>query len=357
MLSPKFVWNDYFSGSPETTLNSTQYSSRQTFSVSSVYVSNCLFNKCTITSGHGGALYCTSSVTYLFVESSAFFSCKTSSGSGGAIYSVNSNNLQSVLYAVCSYDCCATSIGPFAYILVKNIASSKNYANYTSIARCVDDTSRGFETLCLQYGVIFSPSVNFSMNKCKQYSGVVYIISADSSSITSSMSYSSFSDNNATEYNCIWFVDGGTKIEIKSCNILRNTQALSTYGTIYTNRNMIIEDSCILENSATYIFHQGNPSYTITLSNCTVDSTLKTGNLVTQNTVTKSFILALHHMSTQNCHSEYDSAGTLTAIPHVSHPTKKLFCHTCQNHYQARINIFVSLIGVFTVTFIHSNQF
>jgi hypothetical protein len=35
-------------------------------------------------------------------------------------------------------------------------------------------------------------------------------------------------------------------------------------------------------------------------------------------------------MSTQNCHSEYDSAGTLTAAPYIptSSSTKEVYCHT-----------------------------
>ena len=77
-------------------------------------------------------------------------------------------------------------------------------------------------------------------------------------------------------------------------------------------------------------------------------------NVVTQNTVTKSFIHGLNHISTQNCHAQYDSAGTLTAIPYVSHTTKKVIYYTF-NHCQARISDFFSLNWVFMVTFIYKN--
>jgi hypothetical protein len=116
----------------------------------------------------------------------------------------------------------------------------------------------------------------------------------------------------------------GAKCEIKNCNILRNTQGiLGTEGTIYSYGNLTIEDSCILENNANYIFRVSSTSYTSTLSNCTVDSTSGNENVITQNTVTKSFILALNHMSNLICQAEYDSAGTLTPIIQSPSPSKK----------------------------------
>jgi hypothetical protein len=89
----------------------------------------------------------------------------------------------------------------------------------------------------------------------------------------------------------------------------------------------MIENSCILENIAPYIFYQGL-SYGITISNCTLDKTIYNQNLVIQNTVTKSFILALNHMSTRNCNAKYDSAGILTPITlHSSSSNKqKVYC-------------------------------
>jgi hypothetical protein len=361
MFSPKFAWNDYFNGSPATTLNSSQYSSRQTPSVSNVYVLNCLFNRCILSSGNGGALYCSTSVTYLFVESSSFFSCRTNSGEGGAIHFYNTNGGQiSVLYEVCCNDCCSTkSIGLFARIYIGDSASNKNYVNYTSIARCVDDTSNQWETLCLECGKIYCPSVNISVNKCKQQSGIYCHASIDSNYITCSLLYTTFADNSATNYICIYFNRGGPKHEIKCCNILRNTQVtLDSRGTIASYGNVMIEDSCILENTANCIFYSYSTSYSITLSNSTVDSTSYYNSFTIQNTVTKSFIHGLHHMTTQNCHSEYDSAGTLTAIPYVPNPTKKVFCYCYTdkiNLYRARTNYLFSLHWVFIVTFIHPN--
>jgi hypothetical protein len=346
MLRPKFEWKDYFSGTPETTLNSLQYRSRQNPSVSSVYVSSCLFNECTVASGHGGALCCTSA-TYLFVESSSFFSCKTSSGNGGGIYFANTGSGQSVLYKICCNNCSSTACGSFARIDIQNLATNKNYVNYTSIAHCMDDISGSHCTLCPQYGVVYCPSINVSINKCPSYSGMLSYPFVRSNSVTCSLSYSTFTDNNSSQHGCIWCNNDGAKYEIKCCNVLRNTQVSTSNGIVYTKGNLMIVDSCILENKANYILYAYS-TYIITLSNCTVDTTLKYGSVVTQRTVTKSFINTLNHMSTQNCHSEYNSAGDLT---------KKSFCYynTCKNQYQARIGDFFSLIKIFLVAFIHTN--
>jgi predicted outer membrane repeat protein len=344
MMHIRTAWNDYFTGSP-VYYQQNLYTSGQTLSDTSVCVLNCLFSSSTSTN-HGGALFCTS-VSYLLVESSSFFSCKTSNSYGGAIYFSNSNG-QCVLNEVCGFDCCSTyasgsSHYQFAYLYVNNAISSKNYVNYSSIVRCVNDRSNSYTTLYLSCGKIYCPSINMSMNKCVRQSGIYFCPTSDSYSSTGSLLFSSFADNIATQYTCIRTWWGGSKIEIKSCNILRNTQgSLSSTGTIYTLDNIMIDDSCILENKADYIFYIYSSSYTITLSNCTVDSTSNNGYMTIRNTITKSFIHALNHISTQNCHSKYDSVGYLT--PNIQ-TNKQIQCFTyckcfCHPRLSAIIYIF-----------------
>jgi hypothetical protein len=339
------AWDDYFPETSKNILNSQTYTSRQTPSGTGVYVSNCLFNSIASTSDHGGALYCYDSATYFLVESSSFFSCKTSGGHGGAIYFINRNNGQCVLDGVCCYDCCSTytNVPHFqcVYTSVKSAALNKNYANYTSISRCVNQNSNSLYTFDFDWGRICFSSFNLSLNKCSGKTIYCHPVS-DSSSVTCSFSYSTFADNIVTDCTCIMLWAPGAKHEIKSCNILRNTQgSLDSEGTIYTRGNVMIEDSCILENEATNVFCQES-SYTITLSNCTVDSTSNNGYLTTQNTITKSFIYALNHMSTQNCHSEYDTA----AILQPPSPSKKqIHCCTCGKlFYQYPYGNFILLI-------------
>jgi hypothetical protein len=355
MHQQRTAWSDFFPDSPATNLKSQRCTSRQSYYSTSVYVLNCLFISCN-SGSEGGALYCSSA--NLLVESSYFSSCITSYWIGGAI---RVSGGQCVLHEVCGYNCYSTytsdSVGQFACIDVTNADSNKNYINYSSIVCCVNQRSDSCDTVRLGGGKVCCPSVNMSMNKCGRYSCIFTYPFIDSSSFTCSFSYSSFTDNNILDFTCICFYRGGAKYEMKSCNVIRNVQSSSSNGIIYTYGILNIKDSCILENTATYIFYSYSSSYPITLTNCTVDKTTNNGYLTTQSTVTKSFILGLNHISTQNCHSEFDSAGLLTAISHVSNPTKIIFYHTCKNNCQGRISAFFSIIWMLLFTFIHPNPF
>jgi hypothetical protein len=353
LLHSMTAWNDYFPGTSPTNLPSQTYTLRQTPSNKYVYVLNCLFNSITST-GHGGALYFSTSVSYFLVESTSFFSCNTSGGNGGTIYFYNINSGQCILHEVCGIDCCTRddSHSQFVCIYANNDISSKNYINYSSISRCV--SVNAWNTLRHENGKICFRSVNISNNKCNGNLVVCYPF-VDYNSDTLSFSYSSFADNSVTSSVLLLLWRSSAKYEIKSCNILRNSQVtVNSYGIISTDGNTKIENSCILENKATPIFYQQSSSYRITLSNCTVDLTSNNGYLITQNTVTKSFILALNHISTQNCHSGYDVVGTLIPITQNPSLKKQICCYTCGNFfYQSQLRYLVSIIRVFLFNFIH----
>jgi hypothetical protein len=204
LLHIRTAWDDYFTGNP-TTLQSNEYTSRESPSGTGVYVSNCLFRS--ITSSGSGALYCSSTMN-LLIELTSFFSCKTSSY-GGAIYFSSG---QSILYEVCGYDCCSTSTadGQFVYIGVGDDASSKNYANYSSMIRCVNENSNSYYAFDLFYGIVVYSSVNSSMNKCGY--GVNYCNPASRVSVTCLFSFCSFTDNIATSNTCIQLYRGNFKI-------------------------------------------------------------------------------------------------------------------------------------------------
>jgi hypothetical protein len=355
MQQPKYSWDEYFTGSPSQFVG-YQYTTRQTRSEQSVYVLNCLFNKISASSG-GSALYCTS-VTHLLIESTSFFTCKTSTGNGGAIYFSNTNDGQCVLHEVCGYACGTEgSYGLFAYIQVNDSILCKNHINYSSVARCTFEVSNSYRTLHLYNGKICCPSVNISMNKCYYRSGLLLWPSYESNTVTCSLLYSTFADNTATNYNCIYFWRSSAEYEIKYCNIIRNKQvSLSSWATIRSNGNLLIENSCILENEATNNFY-AESTCTITLSKCTVDRTTSTGKLVVQNTAAKSFILGLKHMSTLNCNAGYDSAGTLTAIP-TECPTNEVIYQKCKtNNRQIRISEVLLVNCIFMITFVLQTSF
>jgi hypothetical protein len=352
LIHSRTAWNDYFSTTNPTYLSSQTYTSRQTPSDSNVYVSNCLFNSIT-SSSQGGAICCTY-VTAFLVESTSFFSCKTNSGFSGAIYFANSEG-QSVLHGVCGYDCITGSSNhQFAHIEVSNSVLSKNYVNYSSITRCVNHNSGTDRVFYIIRGKICCPSVNSSMNKCGRVSGIACLPTSDSNSVTCLMTYSTIADNIDIIWICLYLYSSGANYEIKSCNIIRNTQGdTSTWGTFYTSGNVVIENSCILENKAPYIFSQTSSSCTITLSNCTADKTTYNRNLIIQSTVTKSFVHALNHMSTRNCHFGYDYVGSLTPItPPSSSNMQKLYC-TCRILFHQCYGSFVSLSSLLIIILIH----
>jgi hypothetical protein len=360
LLYAKTAWNDYFTTTNPTNPNSQTYTSRQTFSGTSVYISNCLFRS--ITSGSDGGALCCTSVTYLLIELTSFFSCSTSSRYGGALYFSNTGSGQCVLHKVCGCDCCSTytsnSYGQFARIYVNDAVSSKNYVNYSSITRCMNQISGSHHVLSLYYGKICCPSVNMSMNKCPYASGIYCKTVCISNSFTCSLTYSSYADNISPVSICIYLYMGSAYYEIKNCNVIRNTQnSLDSHGTFYTNDNVMIKDSCILENNANRIFYQSHSSCTYTISNCTIDKTTNNGYLTIQNTATKSFIFALKHMSTQNCHSEYDAIGTLTPLYSSSSSMKQIRCYTCGKClYHPQLTDFFSLHSIFVFNFIHHDS-
>jgi len=352
-MHSRTAWSDYFTGNP-TSFQGNTYTSRETPSHTNLYISNSLFLSITSTS-EGGALYSSNSVKYLLIESTSFFSCKTS-GHKGAIYFYHSSG-ESVLHEVCGYDCASTSgyHNQFAHIQVYDTTTSKNYINYSSIVCCVNEISSSNYIFYLCYGKICCPSVNSSMNRC-YYNLIACNPYSDSSSVTYSISYSTFADNHAICHTGFALWRGYAKYEFKSCNIIRNTQvSTSTHGTFLSYGYLTIENSCILENNANYIVHTAYSNYPTTLSNCTVDKTASNGYLTIKNTVTKSFIQALNHMSTQNCHAEYDSAGYLTAItPPPPSLKKQIRCYTYgDSFYQSQLRDFVSLIFVFLFNFIY----
>jgi hypothetical protein len=335
LFNIRTAWNDYFTGTP-TRIQKSEYLTRQNYSDTSVHVSNCLFRSITSISGSGGALSCTS-VTYLLVESTSFFSCNKNYSSGGAIYFSNSKNSECVLHEVCGYDCYSTyssySTGQFAQIKVYNGILNKNYVDYSSISRCVNTISNAWSNLNLRGGKVCCSSVNMSMNKCDVRPAIDCDSYGSSDSPTCSVTFSSFADNIAIRAISIFFSSGGSAYVIKSCNIIRNSNSEISSGIVHSWKNLTIEDSCIIENNANIIFSVAS-TFTITLSGCTLDKTTSSGTLTIQNTVTKSFVLALNHMSTRNCPAENDYLGmSIVFIQPLSFSNNQKLCHTRERFF------------------------
>ena len=147
----------------------------------------------------------------------------------------------------------------------------------------------------------------------------------------------SFADNNATRYNCIFF-----QREVQNMNeMLKTSSEIHSFWLMGNNsfiRKLDDWGFLYLLNS-NYIF---SASYSnIIAFECTVDSLNNINGLIMQNII--SFILSLDHISTKNCNAEYDSV-----------PTREENCYSFKNnHYHARISDFFSLNCVFIVALIH----
>ena len=289
----------------------------QNFSSSTnIYVFGCEFVECSSSSSAGGAIrVSSSSSTKMLVEKSTFYRCKTTGYYSGAISFGTEGNC--VLSEICSFECCTTTDHQFQFakIWCTNSKEYINRLNDSTISRSINDNSgTSFDPY---HGVVTLTNNNFSLNNCK-FRPCCWLDPTEETTFT--YCYNTDSNNTAELWQITVFVNYNGGFEIKFCNIIKNEILNRTAegGIIYTNRNLTIRDSCILENKATCILYEDSYSryrYTITVSNCTLDEDfeLKKESYVTiTNKAKSSFIHALNHLSTGNCEAKYDVVGSLT---------------------------------------------
>jgi hypothetical protein len=323
-------WTDYYSGS------GTEYSQRtgrlDSFS-GTAYIKNCFFNGIS-TSGTGGSIcYSSSSSLLMLIESSTFINSQASSH-GGAVYFCNG---QFVMSKVCGYGCRSTSAScQFDYVQVTNSAGNKNEIHDSAICR-TNQPSYYYETLH-HYGKIVVKQTNFSSNSCYSVATIYSNPTSNGNSASSSISYSSFANNVVQNGNCI-YLESSNLQEIDSCNFISNTYPSSNRDLIFVCGSLNLRGSCLLNNSATYIIYNYGGK-TITVTNCTIDSTNKYyGSMVIDSTPKTSFINKISHIETALCYAKYDSFGSLTVVPdttnrypHGISPDKieiilEMYCH------------------------------
>ena len=161
--------------------------------------------------GDGGAIY-SGSLSKLLVETSTFVSCSATSN-GGAIYISKGD---CVIHEVCGYHC--TSSYDFSFSDVYGSPKDKNYVHDSSVAYCV---ASSWYTMVHNYGYIEIKSVNLSHNQASSYSALDCRPSSKQGTYGTSISYSSFADNTASNYYCIclnrvYGYDEANKYEIKN---------------------------------------------------------------------------------------------------------------------------------------------
>ena len=135
------------------------------------------------------------------------------------IYS-NNNKICCVLNNVCGYECSA-SYESFIWVTSDDSTRTKNYVFQSSVANCEASTSY---TMFHYYGNILYKSVNLSDNNANYYSAIdCRPNQKDENNIGISISYSSFSNNSAKTYYCIYleyYSSSANQYEINMSNII-----------------------------------------------------------------------------------------------------------------------------------------
>jgi hypothetical protein len=249
------------------------------------------------------------------------------------------------------------------YIYIKNDVTYKNHVNDSSFSHTLNVKTDSYQVFRLYYGNILFPSVNLTNNVCYSFTVIhCYPTTGTGSpvSISCCISYSSIVNNTASGgYSCFEISNSDSSQCIDTCNILNNKQTSSSCGIFFVSPNLLIKDSCILGNDEKNKVFYATSSNKITISNCTIDDDIFTngrysGTVTVIKTITKSFINALSHISTQHCDSYFDSYGTLTVKPNVpSKISRCLISYDCK----CQINDLLMFIQfTFLLTFLPSDN-
>ena len=116
--------------------------------------------------------------------------------------------------------------------------------------------------------------MNLSNNKSGYRSGfALYNPTGTSSTQPAEVYFSSFRNNTATNYGCLFFYSG--TINLKSSNIIQNIQNTETYGTVYTegSATLTVNECCLVGNTGGKLFYINSGS--IKGSDNYVDSLMK----------------------------------------------------------------------------------
>ena len=209
------TWETHFTNS-ESNENFHNYEGNEKYSIKStsshLYISHCTFSYVTKTT----ISYSTKNQnSKLLVEFSSFNTCSTSIQNGGAIYFGDEG--QCVLSSVCGSKCQTNNglFGQFSYVDVSSGKAKKNHIIDCSVI--LTEQINAIHTLSHLYGDVLCQGVHLSNIFVNQISGI-YIGDPSTSTIT----FSSFSQNKALTTNCIWCY--ANNHDITYTNIIDNEQ-------------------------------------------------------------------------------------------------------------------------------------
>jgi len=272
-------------------------SSGRSYFNQNINVSGCFFSRSSLFNGYGGVIYVSGSNYLLDIVSSMFYKCKVSSDNWcGAIFF---DSKESRLKMVCAHDCNA-QYNNFARIDALNT----NIVEYLSIAACAI-SGGGYQSFRLNCGDQFVTNSNSSLNSALRYTGLFIV---DPNSFI--CKYSTFSNNKATEYTCIYL--SGKSGTITSSNIVHNDSPTGS-AIVRSLGNHYITFSIFYGNShRLFIIESG----TLSVSSCFIShsSTLTIGTFVsyTNNTNTYTNAYKIPFFNSYFCHAEIKINGDIS---------------------------------------------
>ncbi len=154
---------------------------------------------------------------------------------------------------VCGFECSTSTNnnGIFDIVQVGDVHANMNEIHVSSIIGC-SNSANGYYPVLHYYGFITCKTVNMSNCQCRQGSALYCAPSVSSSSLSSSLSFCSFTYNKATTSSrCIVFDYVSTNIlnQMTYCNVIGNEQATSgSYGIISSYSKLDIYNSSIIKN-------------------------------------------------------------------------------------------------------------
>ena len=306
----KESWTSFYRGPSKTIYIDTK--TQQNPSGRYIYVAQSFFTSFSVSYTGGCIKVEDNSIDVLLEES--YFTNISSSTWGLAV----SFNVRNVVYnKICGVDCKATTPNYseiFDRAQTPDNIDNMNHANLSSFAS-IKDLGQSIWILSRRYGQIILESTNVSFNECTRCSALGCYLSYRSGVISSLISFCSFSNNSATSYNMILFDSNNQYIKnkIEACNIINNKQKTNDKGLISSESELIINDTCILNNDATLIVSVYN-SYSMTIMNSYSDHpSYKTGIVAFETWAEDIFINAIVMFNTGKCIASFDSFGSITA--------------------------------------------
>ena len=312
-------WADFY---PDSSFNGSiniKNDSRNVFQNSSnLYVYDCTFKEIK-EDGNGGVIfyYSTNNMDLnLLIEHSSFIFC-TSTQDGGAIYIYKEDeaNLSSILSSVCGYNCRTGDNYSGQFLLVNT--KYQNQVIDSSVTLCEQKNAKSVINLRNSY--ILCKGLNLSNNMIMTNSGIEV-----NNPRNSSISFSSFRNNTASQSVCIYCRNNSH--EISYTNIIDNEQKSNEYGIIYIEHGELKMNFCSIlgncnSNTTLPVFCALNGS-SIGCFYCSLSEQLITNETIKIIEASTSFINYYKHLNLEPCKAGIDSWGSL--FPKIPEPTQPI---------------------------------